>query len=142
MNIYPPDYNCRGATLSRIPLSFIQRITSGHSHNYTASHSFLRAHPQPRFSLGPCTSEALLGLKVRLNSMFHEPLNWLSTRVLPVRYCLAGGHATLLASGPTFRGEILRFQGPRAPSNKVSLLELLGWPHSPCWLREPLQIAD
>jgi hypothetical protein len=73
--------------------------------------------------------------------MFHEPLNWLSTRVLSVWHCLTGGHAILLASGPTFRGEILRFLGLRAPSNKVSLLELPGRPHPPCWLREPLQIA-
>jgi hypothetical protein len=66
--------------------------------------------------------------------MFHEPLNWLSTRVLPVRHCLAGGHATLLASGPTFRGEILRFLGLRALSDKISLLELPGQPRPPCWL--------
>jgi hypothetical protein len=31
-------------------------------------------HPQPRFSLRPCASEALLELKVRMNPMFHEPL--------------------------------------------------------------------
>jgi hypothetical protein len=74
--------------------------------------------------------------------MFHEPLYFLSTRVLPVRHCLAGGHATLLASGPTFGGEILRFLGLKALSNKVSPLELPGRPHLPCWLREPLQIAD
>jgi hypothetical protein len=77
-----------------------------------------------------------------MNLIFHEPLNWLSTRVLSVQHCLAGGHATLLASGPTFRGEILRFLGLRAPSNKVSLLKLPGRPRPPCRLREPLQIAD
>jgi hypothetical protein len=47
--------------------------------------------------------------------MFHKPLNWLSTRVLLVWHFLAGGHATLLASGPTFGGEILCFLGAESP---------------------------
>jgi hypothetical protein len=66
--------------------------------------------------------------------MFHVPLYFLSTRVLLVRHCLAGGHATLLASGPTFGGEILRFLGLKALSNKVSPLEHPDQPHPPCWL--------
>jgi hypothetical protein len=65
--------------------------------------------------------------------MFHEPL----TGFFP-----AGGHATLYASQPTFRGEILCFPSLKVPSNKVSPLELLGRPLPPCWLQEPLQIAD
>jgi hypothetical protein len=122
----PSELQLRGADPLSHPPYFIQWITSGRPHNYTTWRSLLLAHQQSRFSLGLCASEALLGLNVRMNSMSHEPLNWLSTQVLPVRHCLAGGHATLLASGPTFKGEILCFLGLRAPSNKVSPLELLG----------------
>jgi hypothetical protein len=61
--------------------------------------------------------------------MFHEPLtgyqpgsSWSGP---------AEGHATLCASHPTFRGEILCFPGLKVPSNKVSPLELLGRPCPP-----------
>jgi hypothetical protein len=132
----------RRLTFSRIPSSFIHRITSGRPQNYIAWRSLLRTHPQPRFSLRPCASEALLGLKVRMNPMFHEPLTAYQPGSSWSGIALLEDMQHSMLAVPLLGERSYAFWGSEVPSNKVSPLELPGRPHPPCWLREPLQTVD
>jgi hypothetical protein len=74
--------------------------------------------------------------------MFHEPLTgyqpWSSWSGIALPEDMQHSTLTIPLSGE----RSYAFRGLRAPSNKVSPLELPGRPRPPCWLREPLQIAD